>query len=361
MTGVLQILKDNGFQCYGPSAGYPAINVVDEEDQTRRAVYRPFETPAPKRDQMKVDDTQLGTRLLFRYFLDGSVRTTNVGHAVDTKQHYLPIFIAQIGVAATKLDNAQIAVEAYAGKNIFFLPETFSSGDTLKIRHLVGRAARNSRLPLDLDLDHYELNEYETPIDGARKKVLSAMHAMEIGLIKELAESRKVTRESLLMIDGSLQFYENLERDREAFRNVVGVAKSFDLNQRIGKGPNFKEIGTLIAGLRHRHRTAARKIQHRNLTIGAWYLRLHSARSHAGLTITDGVVKLEIFPDNAMGSEPVLDTDRCDRISKNVLALRHPTTPWTDSRWASHLYPIYLTENYIKARFRSARAVRALL
>ena len=89
MAGVLQILKDNGFQCYGPSGGYPAINVVDEEDQNRLAVYRPFETPAPKRDQMKVDDTQLGTRLLFRYFLDGTVRTTNIGHVADTKRHYL--------------------------------------------------------------------------------------------------------------------------------------------------------------------------------------------------------------------------------------------------------------------------------
>ena len=359
MTGILQVLKDNGFRCYDSSATDPPINVLDDAD--RRPVYRPFETPAPKTDQIEVDDALPGSPLLFRYFLDGSMRTTTAGHVVDAKQRYLPIFIAQVGVAATKFDNARIAVEIYTGKNILFLPETFSTEDTRKARNLIGQAARTSRMPLELDLECYSL-EHETPIDGARKKVLSTMHDMEIALIKQLAESGKVMPDSLLMIDGSLQFYGNLERDKEAFRNVVGVAKSFDLNRRIGKGPNSKEVGTLIAGLRHRYRTPARKIGHRNLTIGGWYLRLHSARSHEGLAITDGVVKLEVFPDDATGSEPVLDTDRCNRISKNVLALRHPTTPSTkDPRWASHLYPIHLTENYIKTRFRRDHTIRACL
>ena len=358
MTGVLQVLKDNGFRCYNPGTTDDPINVVVEDP---RPVYRPFETPAPKREQIEVADSPPGARALFRYFLDGSMRTTGAGHIVDAKQRFLPIFIAQIAVAATKLDNAQIAVETYNSKNIFFLPETFSTEDTRKVHHLVGQAARASRLPLDLDLECYDLDEQEKPIDCARKKVLSTMHAMEINLIKRLAKSRKVTRESLLMIDGSLQFYGNLECNKEAFHNVVGVAKSFDLNQRIGTRRNAKEVGTLVARLRYRHRTPARKITHRNLTIGAWYLRLHSAHSHAGLAITDGVVKLEVFPDDATGSEPKLDTDRCNLISKNVLALRHPTTPWTDSRWASHLYPIHVTEHYIKTRFRSDRTIRACL
>ena len=329
MTGILQILKDNGFQCYDPSAADPPINVDDEPD--RRPVYRPFETPAPKKDQMGVEDPRPGAPLLFRYFLDGSMRTTNAGHVVDVKQRYLPIFIAQVGVATTRLDNARIALETYSGKNILFLPETFSTEDTMKARRLVAEAARTSRMSLELELECYSLLEDEAPIAGARKKVLSTMHDMEIGLIKQFAESGKVMPESLLMIDGSLQFYGNLERVKEAFRNVVGVAKSFDLNQRLGTGPNREEVGALIARLRHRYRTPARKILHRNLTIGAWYLRLHSSRSHEGLATSDGVVKLEVFPDDATGSEPVLDTDRCNRISSNVLALRHPGRPNGDS------------------------------
>ena len=359
MAGVLQVLKDHGFECWDPNTTDEPVVVADED--APRPVYRSLETPQPNREQLPVGETPPPRRSLFRYFLDGSMRTTNAGHVVDTKQRFLPIFIAQIGVAATRLDNAQIAVEAFKNRNILFIPETFSAEDVGKARRLVRETARSSRLPLDLDLECYSLNEEEKPIDGARKKVLSSMHEMEINLIKELAELRKLMRDSLLMIDGSLQFYGNLEREKEAFRNVVGVAKSFDLNQRIGTGPNAKEVGVLVAYLRHCFRTPARKVSHRNLTIGAWYLRLHSQQSHPSLAITDGVVKIEIFPDNPTSSEPVLHTDRCNLISKNVLALRYPTTPWTDSRWSSHLYPIHLTEQYIKTRLRSDRSIRACL
>ena len=359
MSGVLQVLKDNGFKCYAPKVTDNPIDIDEVEDP--RPVYRPFETPAPDREQIEVTDSPTGTPSLFRYFLDGSMRTTSAGHVVDTKQRFLPLFIAQIGVAATKLNYFQIGVESYTNRNVLFLPETFSDGDIKKARLLARKAAQTSRLPLDLNVESYELEDQRKPIDCARQKALNTMHDMEINLIMELAESHKVTPDSLLMIDGSLQFYRNLERAKEAFRNVVGVAKSFDLNQRVGTGPNAKEVGTLVTALRHRHRTPARKIEHRNLAIGAWYLRLHSTRSHPNLAVTDGVVKIEVFPDDTVGLRPMLDTDRCNLISRNVLVLRHPATPWTDSRWASHLYPVYLTERYIKARFRSDQTIRACL
>ena len=359
MSGVLQVLKDNGFKCYDPRVPDDPINIDEVEDP--RPVYRPFEAPATNREQIEVTDSPSGASSLFRYFLDGSMRTTSAGHVVDTKQRFLPIFIAQVGVATTKLSNFQVGVESYTNKNILFLPETFSAEDVRKARRLVRQAAQTSRLPLDLNLECYELEDQQSPIDCARKKVLNTMHDMEINLIMELAESHKVTRDSLLMIDGSLQFYGNLETAKEAFRNVVGVAKSFDLNQRLGTGPNAKEVGTLVAALRPHHRTPARKIEHRNLVIGAWYLRLHSTRSHPSLAATDGVVKLEVFPDDTAGSKTMLDTDRCNLISKNVLALRHPATPWNDSRWASHLYPVHLTERYIKTQFRSDQTIRGCL
>ena len=98
-------------------------------------------------------------------------------------------------MAATKIGNGRIAVDTFAGKNILFLPETFSSEDNSKgpkDRRLVKEAARASRIPLELDVECYNVDEHETPIDGARKKVLSTMHGLEIDLIKELAESQKV-------------------------------------------------------------------------------------------------------------------------------------------------------------------------
>ena len=291
------------------------------------------------------------------------MRTTNGGHLIDARQQFWPIFIAQIGVAATNLTDYRVGLETHSAKTILFLPGTISKADTSEARKRVREAAATSRMPLDLRLELYSTSEGEKPIEAARKKIITTMHGMEIELIKELAESGDVTREAMLMIDGSLQFYGNLEQEQEAFRNVVGVAKSFDLHQKIGTGEKAKEAGALVAGLRHHHRTPARKVEHRNLKIGAWYLRLHgdAGTTYAGLAITDGVVKLEVFPENPTSEDAILDANRCEVISSNVLALRHPTTPRSDSRWASHLYPIHLTESYIKKRFRSDQVIRASL
>lgn len=357
--GVLQALKDLGFQCYDPRAADTSFTVAEPEDS--RPVYRVFERPAPRLEQIEVAERPTPRATLFRYFLDGSMRTTGAGHVVDTSQRFLPIFISQVGVAVTELRGTKLSIATFKAKNILFMPQTFSDEDTRSARSRVKSTAKNSRQPLDLDLECYPVDADTKPIDGARKKVLAAMHDLEVGCVADLARSGRVTRDALLMIDGSLQFYRNLEQNREAFRNVVGVAKSFDVHKALGRGRNVKQVGTLAAQLRCQHRTPARRISHRNLTIGSWYLRIHDARPHAGISATDGVVKLEAFPEDATGSSPVLDKDRCDIISENVLSLRHPITPWTDARWSSHLYPIHLTERYIKARFRDERAMRACL
>ena len=154
MSGVLQVLKDNGFKCYAPRVTDNPIDIDEAEDS--RPVYRPFETPAPDREQIEVTDSPTGAPSLFRYFLDGSMRTTSAGHVVDTKQRFLPLFIAQVGVAATKLNHFQIGVESYTNKNILFLPETFSDGDIRKARHLVRKALRH-HLPLDTQCRILEL------------------------------------------------------------------------------------------------------------------------------------------------------------------------------------------------------------
>lgn len=361
MVRILEALGKASFRCYAPRDAAPLVPA--ETDDEGRRVYAPFEEPRPKTEQIAVEESRPDAPQLFRYFVDGSMRTTNAGHIVDSENRYLPIFIAQIAVAATRLSKDGFLVEEYRNRNVFFLPDTFSETDKVEAERLVRDAASSSRWPLTLDFDCYVLEPQTEPLDAARKKVLSGMHEMEIDLIKDLADSEKVTRDDMLMIDGSLQFYGNVDRAREAFRNVVGVAKSFDLHQRIGSGRNTKQIGVLVAGLKNRYRTPARKIAvtRTNLVIGAWYLRLHSAENLAGLAVDDGVVKLELFPDGGVGDQRPIATDRCDLISRNVLALRHPTTPSTDPRWASHLYPIYLTERYIRTRFRDERTMRAYL
>lgn len=360
MARILEVLQNDRFQCFAPKGTDPLESAETEDDA--RPTYVPFEEPRPKTEQVAVRESHPDAPQLFRYFVDGSMRTTNAGHIIDSESRYLPIFIAQIAVAATRLDKDGIRVEEYRNRNVFFLPDTFPEQDKAEAACLVKDAASSSRCPLALDFDCYVPEVQTEPMDAVRKKMLSSMHEMEIDLIKNLADSEKVTRDDMLMIDGSLQFYGNFDRAREAFRNVVGLAKSFDLHERVGRGKNAKQVGALVAGLKHQHRTTPRKVivPRTNLAIGAWYLRLHSAEQ-SGLSVDDGVVKLELFPDGEAGHQRQLATDRCDLISRNVLALRHPTTPSTDPRWASHLYPVHMTERYLKTRFRDDRAIRAYL
>ena len=356
------MLRQEGhFQCISPSRSDEVL--VTDSDDDRKIISRTFETPDPKTNWIEVETDNPFNQLLFQYFIDGSARTTSAGYIIDPKKRSLPMFVAQIGVAVTRLDNGDLGLEDYRSRNVLFLPNTFADEDLEKAQSIVAKANSSSRAPITLEVEQYNWEKEKKPIDCARKKILSTMHKMEIEKIKNLAETGKVTRESMLMIDGSLQFYGNLEQEREAFRNVVGVAKSFDLHKRIGQGQREQDVGTLVSNLPHKHRTPAHRIEvaRTNLTIGSWYLRLHSDKNIDGLRMDDGVVKLEIFPDDATGPEPTLDHNRCNLISRDILALRHPSTPANDPRWASHLYPIHITERYIKSHFRSDRIIKGCL
>ena len=359
MTGILQALRKCDFTCHAPSAAGNGIEPLEED--LSPITWSSFEAPRQKK-QITISNLGSDDELLFRYFLDGSMRTTAAGHVVDPKNRFLPLYIAQIGVAATKLEGVRIVVEEYLDKYVLFFPDSFNERQFKMGVEAAKEAASQSRLSLELDVESYPVEDTRKPVEAARAQILASMHQMEVNLIAHLAKLERVKKGAWLMVDGSLQFYTNLDQNQEAFRNVVGVAKSFDLNRLIGTGQKAKQAGTLAAELLLSHRTPAFRIKLRNLSIGSWYLRLHAARAHAGSDVTAGVIKLEMFPDNPTSESPLpLNTSRCNRISRDILALRHPSTPWSDARWASHLYPIYITEGYIKRRFRSEQTIRACL
>ena len=66
----------------------------------------------------------------------------------------------------------------------------------------------------------------------------------------------------------------------------------------------------------------------------------------------DGIVKVEKL---LMGEERDvgLNSDEVDDISAWIINERNPACYGKDSRWANHIYPVYLTENYIKSKYMS--------
>ena len=52
---------------------------------------------------------------------------------------------------------------------------------------------------------------------------------------------------------------------------------------------------------------------------------------------------------------------RADTVSSYVLQERNVTPYNADTRWASHVYPIYLAETYLRSSFLSKERFKALI
>jgi hypothetical protein len=85
-----------------------------------------------------------------------------------------------------------------------------------------------------------------------------------------------------------------------------------------------------------------------DVKFAVWYLRIRETKSPF-----DGVLKLEkilVWENEELEG---LDSDEIDLISANIVNERNPVCYGQDGRWAKHLYPVHLTEKYIKSKFLS--------
>ena len=168
MTGILAALRAGKFTCYGPAVvdETDLLATPDESDTTPpRGKF--LETSRPDRLFLPLPPIFDDDLLLFGFFIDGSQRTTNAGFVVDPKNRYLPL------------------------------------------------NRRGSHL--DLEFDQYEVDDTNNrpPMDRVRSRIIHKMHTMVVNRIAALAEAGDVTREALLLIDGSIEFY----------TDMIGVAR----------------------------------------------------------------------------------------------------------------------------------------
>ena len=65
----------------------------------------------------------------------------------------------------------------------------------------------------------------------------------------------------------------------------------------------------------------------------------------------DGILKIEKILVNDRQKEYGLKTDEVNMITANIINERNPVCYADDPRWANHLYPVYVTEKYIKSKY----------
>jgi hypothetical protein len=108
------------------------------------------------------------------------------------------------------------------------------------------------------------------------------------------------------------------------------------------------KLSQTIANLKPFERTKVYKyVSERIRTeFAIWYLRLrkHDFRE----TNFSDVIKCEMLIQN---EGQLIDSDLINIISTNLIREAYPVCFGKDSRWANHLYPVYLTESFCKSHY----------
>ncbi|MCA9731931.1 MAG: hypothetical protein H6696_05515 [Deferribacteres bacterium] len=306
---------------------------------------------------------------LFKYFLDGSRRTYKVDDIAYGNRLY-PIIAGQIGVACCQRKEPNSFKKAlYTSSLALALPEC-ANKDNLsselyfnsviqKLNSLASLKNRKISIQKLLPYPDRALKEGEKYEHKGIAKIHDEMIETEKRFVKKMVHEKMLNLDSYLLKDGSLQYQKMKSGDfrdlcslKSNYQCVVGASKAF--NPELCKDKNNRSIAKQIADLELFYRTPAFMYETERVpgvSFSVWYLRLRDVRKT--VNPFDGILKIEKVLVTDSEEENGLDSDEIDRISANIINERNPTCYASDNRWANHLYPIYLTENFIKSNYLS--------
>lgn len=329
----------------------------DEGDEIK-VIGEPFETDKSRKKRRYDLITEDRTFTNFSYFMDGSRRTYKIGDIVIEGKKIYPVVVAQIRAGSTKRDDMKKLHSngLIRRKNLLLLIDKLNSVDFQEIRLRIIRTSVAQELNLDVVSYHFEPEKHNVPVNAAIAKANSMMHDMEIEILSNMVQSNTLEPDRMLIVDGPLQFIgqdTGKSEFADMFYNVVGISKSFNpMLPTSGKAKRGgTQIGAELLKLEYGERTPVfLKENDRHRRFGVWYLRIRP-RNRVSNPL-EGIIKIEkmALEDHYDSGIP---TDVVDTISLSLLNECSPTCYGRDERWASHLYPVYLTETLIKSSFES--------
>lgn len=314
-------------------------------------------------EELAVKISKNGTPL-FKFYLDGSRRTYKVDDIAYGKKLY-PVIAGQIGVAVCeRIDKHTFKPVNLKNPLVVSIPDianaqTNMGNHDLFFTNLIKKLneqgvleKQNLKLSKILPYNSKSIKDdkYE---DRGIAKIQDEMIALEQKVVFELVKAKKLNDEAFLIKDGSLEYMKSGEaRELSVIKSnydcVVGVSKAFNPE---ALSNDVKDISRIIAELKLYHRTPAFMYQTERIPdvkFAVWYLRIRNT-----LSPFDGVLKIEKILVRDIQEEEGLDSDEIDLISANIINERNPVSYGKDNRWAKHLYPVHLTENYIKSKYLS--------
>ncbi|MFA5540592.1 MAG: hypothetical protein WC984_02865 [Bacteroidales bacterium] len=306
---------------------------------------------------------------LFEFFLDGSRRTYKIDD-IEINRSVYPIIAGQIGVACCQRKSPdKFKCIELENKIVLSLPKAANpnAGDAkLFFNKLTDKVNQNSiiekrELIFDkiLSYDSRKQDENTKYENLGIATIQDEMIETEKRIVASLYSKRLINANRYLIKDGSLQYkpmktgdFKELIKIKNHYKSVVGVSKMFNPElcvDHVGKSNADK-----IAELKLYHRTPVYK--HSSAVVGdvyfaIWYVRIREKQYSS--SPFSGVLKLEKILITDEEIENGLDSYEVDLITANIINERNPVCYGKDNRWANHLYPIYLTETFIKSKYLS--------
>lgn len=310
---------------------------------------------------------------IFKYFLDGSRHTYKVDDIAIGKKIF-PIIAGQIIVGCCeRKDRDSFKCWDIKSKIVMAMPDDYDDDDggdnfcrsfcNSVNSKVIEQIPRLQGLGIKID----KLLLYRTNIDPNDKGrdnykhrgiacIQNEMTDEEQLLVEKLCKKGKLHNDAWLIKDGSLEYnpsFSNLNTTqwdnlRSNYQHVVGVSKLFDPELL----PDYEgnRLSQTIATLKPYERTKVYRYESEHKGgksyYAVWYVRLRKYDFRE--THFSDVVKCEMV---LMDEDAKLDSGLVDMISANLIREAHPVCFGADSRWANHLYPVYLTETFCKSRY----------
>lgn len=322
-----------------------------------------------------IELSKRGNQLL-TYFLDGSRRVYKVddhSYAMSGGRSIIyPIIAGQIGVGCCKRINKIVRPEQFKREIVISVPDIANADG--KPGFFDAMAIKLSSIPMlqRMGIKISAVIPYSTSKNSPEKFedrgtacIQDRMIQAEKDMVAELVKRKMLNHKNYLIKDGSLEYRPTKEilrdsRKSQLFKNnynwVLGISKNF--NPEVCLDVNGKPNPGFIADLKLYHRTPVACYMKPELfgdiRFAVWYIRIRDKSRTR--TAFDGIVKVEKMLVTQEENEWGIDSDLVDMLSSLIINERNPVCYGSDLRWANHLYPIYLTETYVKSKYLSAES-----
>lgn len=329
-----------------------------------------------------VDLSELSKKLAQRhetilsYFLDGSRRVFKVddiaySHSGGRSVIY-PIIAGQIGVGCCQRIDKRLVPDKFKREIVLSMPDIANAdgkpGFFPATAQKLNECSELKRLNIKLS----SILPYKTTKNTDKKYedrgtacIQDRMIQREKELVAELVREGKIDYNNYLVKDGSLE-YKPLNEDRkdkrkyQTFKNnydwVIGVSKNF--NPEVCLDINGRPNPGFIADLPLYHRTPVACFENSDflgdVQFAVWYIRLRDKKQTR--TPFDGILKVEKILVTQEDVDNGIDSSVVDFLSACLINERNPVCYGSDLRWANHIYPVYLTEQFVKSKYLSAES-----